>query len=292
MVSCSCLISAFCFIVSNALGIAVVVENVVYRDFDSVLWKALDSEYIRETWDFRRSIAPLQATSNIFNAAAWLAFSLPVLQLSWTLSRGGKRKVGVHTAIAVLCIAGSMGELVSRLFMFGAFGSASWISNSFNLDKWTNDQGSGSNDMIGWKCLEVSWMLIEGLLLWIDAFEWICLFGILVLLYFSVGTQLKEHRTLPLWWARTGLFIAFLAFVDFAADLLRLEEFRTFAEFAIVIAIVNTCVLLPLWLIVLSCHLHKTLPDFNEDIDNHWSAGEVTTSSSTPNNNQAVVSST
>lgn len=275
MASFSCLIAAFCFIVSNALGIAVVVENVIYRDFDGELWRDLDSEYIQETWDFRRSITPLQITSNIFNAFAWLFFSLPIMQLAWTLSRGGKRKVGIHTAIAVLCVAGTFSELVTRLLMFGAFGSASWISKSFNLDYWTREQGSGQKDMIGWKCLEVIWMLIEGLLLWIDAFEWICLFGILVLLYFSVGTQLQEHRTLPLWWARMGLFIAFMAFIDFAADLLRLEDFKVFAQFAIMIAIINTCILLPIWLIILSCHLHKTLPDFNEDIDNNWSAGEM-----------------
>lgn len=112
-------------------------------------------------------------------------------------------------------------------------------------------------------------------MLWVDAFEWICLFGILVLLYFSIGTQLPEQRVLPLWWARLGLFIAFMAFVDFAADLLRLEEFRTFAEFAIAIAIINTCILLPIWLLCLSCYLDKTMPTFNEEADQNWSAGEV-----------------
>lgn len=162
MVSWSCLISSFCFIVSNALGIAVVVENVVYRDFDHKLWKALDSDYIQETWEFRRQIAPLQSTSNIFNMFAWLFFALPMLQLCWTLSRGGKRKVGIHAAIAVLCVAGSFSEIVSRLFMFGAYGSASWISTSFNLDYWANNEGSGVKDGIGWKSLEVGWMLIEG----------------------------------------------------------------------------------------------------------------------------------
>lgn len=275
MVSWSCLIPSFCFIVSNSLGIAVVVENIKFRDFDHKLWKALDSDYIEQTWDFRRQIAPLQSTSNIFNMFAWLFFALPMLQLCWTLSRGGKRKVGVHSAMAVFCVAGSFSEIVSRLLMFGGYGSAAWISQSFNLDYWNDENEGNTEDGIGWKTLEVCYMLIEGLVLWVDAFEWICLFSILVLLYFSIGTQLPEQRVLPLWWARMGLFIAFMCFVDFAADLLRLEEFRTFAELAIAIAIINTCILLPIWLIVLSCHLHKTLPTFNEEADNNWSAGEV-----------------
>lgn len=106
-----------------------------------------------------------------------------------------------------------------------------------------------------------------GLVLWIDAFEWIALFCILVLLYFSVGTQLKENRTVSMWWARLGLFIAFLTFIDFSADVLRLEEWQAFSLVAIAVAVINTMILLPLWLIILSCQLHKALPAYNEGND-------------------------
>jgi formate hydrogenlyase subunit 4 len=108
---------------------------------------------------------------------------------------------------------------------------------------------------------------LTGLVLWIDAFEWIALFCILILIYFSVGTQPKEKRKLSIWWARMGLFIAFLTFIDFSADVLRLEDWQTFTEIAIVVAVVNTLMLLPSWLIILSCTLHKVMPDYSEQND-------------------------
>lgn len=89
----------------------------------------------------------------------------------------------------------------------------------------------------------------------------------LILLYFSVGTQVKESRSISIWWARLGLLIAFLSFVDFSADVLRLEEWRTFSQIAIACAVINTCILLPLWLIILSCQLHKAIPNYTEATD-------------------------
>lgn len=106
--------------------------------------------------------------------------------------------------------------------------------------------------------------------MWIDAFEWIALFCILILLYFSVGTQAKENRTLSMWWARLGLFIAFLTFIDFSADVLRLEEWQFFAEIAIAVSVINSLILLPLWLLILSCQLQNALPTYTEGTGDTW----------------------
>jgi len=108
----------------------------------------------------------------------------------------------------------------------------------------------------------------SGLLNWVDAFEWICLFTILILLYFSIGTQMPEQRAMSMGWARLGLMVAFLSFVDFSADLLRLEDWKTFAQFAIFISIVNTCILLPMWLLWLSCTIRNVLPNYDEIEEN------------------------
>jgi len=265
--NCSCVISAFCFVVSNALGIAVTVQRMLHSRNNSrnVYGNMiqLNADWIQRRWEHERKIAPLERTSHIFNAAAWLFFLTPVIQLAWGLSRGGKRKIGIHGALVAFAILGCTTEILSRLLLFGAWGSASWISQSFTLTSWSN-----SNDAIGWKTLEVVFMILNGMINWVDAFEWICLFVIMSLLYYSIGTQLSERRALSLGWGRLGLVIAFLCVLDFAADLLKVTvEWRTFQNMAIISTIINTCILLPLWLLWLSCTIHKVMPSTNDEDD-------------------------
>jgi len=281
MVNCSCIFSAFCFVVSNALGIAVIVEDVLKNDaFESEREKALDADYIQSRWAHRYSIAPLIQTAHIFNAAAWLFFLTPILQLAWALSRGGKRKVGVHAAIAGFALAGCMSEVLTRLLMFGGWNAAHWISQSFTLEGW-----SDSDDKVGWKALEIVYIIMNGMLMWIDAFEWVCLFVVMILIYFSIGTEMPEQRSLSLWWGRLGLAIAFFSFIDLTAELLRLEDWKDFQKFGIFVAIVNTCIFLPLWLLWLACTLRNVMPTTNDDDvspDPIWSPGVPETSSAMP----------
>mmetsp|Transcript_9866 Transcript_9866/g.11248 ORF Transcript_9866/g.11248 Transcript_9866/m.11248 type:complete len:293 (-) Transcript_9866:29-907(-) len=273
MVNCACMFSAFCFVIANALGIAVVVEDSLSPSFDGRMEQKLDVGYIRNRWDHRRSVAPLQQTAHFFNMCGWLFMLIPLLQLSWALSRGGKRKVGIHTAIAAFAVFGCISEVLARLLSFGIWGAAKWIAESFNLSVWMD--GSNNNfDGIGWKSLEINFFIMDGLLDWVDAFEWICLFNILILIYFSVGTQMVEHRVLSMWWTRLGLVIAFLSFVDFSADLLRLEEWRSFANFAIFVAIINTCFFLPVWLLWLSCTIRHVMPSSSGAVDAAWTPGQ------------------
>lgn len=264
MINYACLISAVCFIVSNSLGIAVIVKDINWTTFDNTKWKSLDPNYLIELWDYRSSVMPLFQGASILDAFGWLFMTVPIIQLAWALSYGGKRLTGMHLAIAAFAVVACFTEVTSRLLLLGAWGSANQVSTSFNLDSWV---GSSSQDLVGWRALEVNWMVVEGLLQWVDAFEWICLFSILTLVYISVGTQLEEARKLPMWWARLGLFISFLTIINFIADLLRLEEWMSFAKFSVFVAIVNTLVLLPAWLVYLAFSLHKILPQYSEELD-------------------------
>jgi len=290
MLNCACISSAFCFIVSNALGIAVIVERAVRRQdgnrsgsgsgnsnyFYSKM-TSLDSDFIERQWMHRRDIAPLDQTSHIFNAFAWLFFLTPILQLAWALSRGGKRKIGIHTAIAGFALIGCTTEILSRLLLFGGWGSASWIADSFVLTGWSSS-GGDNDDTIGWKTLEIIYTIMNGMLLWVDAFEWICLFVIMILIYFSIGTQ--HNCGLSLGFGRLGLSIAFFCVLDFASDLFKFEDWRTFQRLTIGSTILNTCILLPLWLLWLSCTIQNVMPITNDD-DIHpdpiWSPGQQTT---------------
>ena len=165
MVDYSCLLAALCFIISNSLGIAVVVKDMNRDFFNFEEWKALDPSFLMQEWQHRRSVAPLFQTANIFNAFAWFFLAVPIVQLSWALSRGGKRKIGVHSAIATFALAGCFSELISRLLVFGSWTSSNWISTSFNLSYWLPDGVTqGSADNIGWRALEVTFIITEGAL--------------------------------------------------------------------------------------------------------------------------------
>ena len=97
------------------------------------------------------------------------------------------------------------------------------------------------------------------MLLWMNAFEWICLFGILTLIFFSVRAEHKNLRegavTFGKKWATLGLVIGILGLFEFLADILRFQYWRFFARASFGIAIVNTLILLPIWFIILGRQL-------------------------------------
>jgi hypothetical protein len=104
-----------------------------------------------------------------------------------------------------------------------------------------------------------------GLLLWVDAFEWLCLFGILTLTFYSISTTPDNKHIFGRFFPLFGLVIAFLSFVDFVSDLYRLREWSVFSGFSMFISIVNTVFLLPAWIIRLGLVLQKSLPNYVEE---------------------------
>jgi hypothetical protein len=94
-----------------------------------------------------------------------------------------------------------------------------------------------------------------GSILWIDAFEWWALFGIMSCLYYSVATLPDESRALGMWLVRLGLLIGFLCLFDLVADILRFTSWSAYSKVAVLISILNTLILLPLWFIMLAIQL-------------------------------------
>lgn len=105
---------------------------------------------------------------------------------------------------------------------------------------------------------------LTGLTVWADAFEWIAIFGIMVLIYYSVGTTPENKQIFGKPWPTLGLVIAFLSFIDFAADILRLEEWITFTIVALIVSVINTVFLLPVWVIMMGRVLPKSMPPYVE----------------------------
>lgn len=68
-----------------------------------------------------------------------------------------------------------------------------------------------------------------------------------------------------MWWARLGVIIAFLAIVDFTADLLPSNQYVSFARFSIIVALFNSMIMLPIWLCSLGYYLPGALKQESEE---------------------------
>merc|ERR1711862_401270 len=90
----------------------------------------------------------------------------PLIQTAWVLSNGGKRLISLHMFLASLAAAGGMMELVSLLFVIGLRQTSNWISGTFDMD-WS----SSGNDGTGWKVLELTKIVTNGMVVWISAFQ-------------------------------------------------------------------------------------------------------------------------
>eukprot|EP00934_Nitzschia_sp_Nitz4_P007965 Nitzschia sp. Nitz4//scaffold45_size130396//101118//101936//NITZ4_003466-RA/size130396-processed-gene-0.199-mRNA-1//1//CDS//3329552449//7955//frame0 len=258
----SAVLSAFLFFISNLL--IIIFKSIdKRRDFDRDLYTGLDPDYIQEQWDFRMDHRAKWFTASILNTCAWFFFCFPMVQFSFVMSRRGSTSLGLHVAIAILTVFGSFTECMSRLLYMGAEMSTKMMVQEFNLDNWISDN---SDDKIGWRCLEVSHTIARGLILLVDSFEWIAIFVIMVLVHVSVRRwrMLEDHETFGAGWNGLGLFIGFLALLDFLAEVAQLDGFKVFHMIAFWYASLNRLVLLPLWLLMLGWKLPYAAMKLNE----------------------------
>ncbi len=63
-----------------------------------------------------------------------------------------------------------------------------WLAKDFNLSDW-GSEGESSGD--GWRVLEMIHIVSHGMLLWIDSFEALTIFGIVIIIWYSVGLEPK-----------------------------------------------------------------------------------------------------
>jgi len=216
--------------------------------------------------------------NKLFGALAWFWLIAPIVQSAWILSKGGKRSIGMHMALASLGICGGIIELLARLLTVGMTNAAQWLAKDFNLDNWDT-----TGDGTGWRVLEMIHIVTRGMILWIDAFEALAFFGITFIIFYSSATEPKfrtkrsasilaesedsadaasgssalvsdsgvsngatpsspppskafGHTKVPLkptfskCFARYGVFVGFLALIDFFADILRFVDWQLFGR--------------------------------------------------------------
>eukprot|EP00339_Tiarina_fusa_P006895 CAMPEP_0117014352 /NCGR_PEP_ID=MMETSP0472-20121206/11659_1 /TAXON_ID=693140 ORGANISM="Tiarina fusus, Strain LIS" /NCGR_SAMPLE_ID=MMETSP0472 /ASSEMBLY_ACC=CAM_ASM_000603 /LENGTH=275 /DNA_ID=CAMNT_0004717889 /DNA_START=252 /DNA_END=1079 /DNA_ORIENTATION=+ len=256
----TCVIAALLFFTGNAILLAFYIREAGREHFDYDEYTNLDVETLRAEWDFREQHRPKVLAAGIINGLAWFFFAFPMIQLAWILSQRGSKSLWLHISIAVLALVGSFTEWISRLLYIGASMAGLLIKNDFELDTWVQQ-----NDGIGWKALEVSHVMTQGLIIFIDAFEWICLFIILVFVHISVRRwRSHDSVTFGACWNSLGLFIGLLCLLDFVAEVLRLDGFKLFGQIAFWYAAVNRLILIPMWLLMLGCRLPYAAMKLNE----------------------------
>jgi hypothetical protein len=266
-VAWSPLFSALFFLVAGVLRSISWIRHINRDFYNESEQQDLYSPYLQSEWDHRSSLYPMYAISNTLQAIAWVLFLVPMLQLAWVLSRGGKRSPRIHGAIVGFTLFGTMTELMARFLTFGVTSSGLYLSATFNMDKWlpasldTNATGDIVLDQMGWKDLEVAFLVLRGMTTYVDAFEFICLFVVLLCVYYSVQTM--QNRVFSIWWARMGILVSLICIFQFAASVIyELDRNHTFIRAAAGFSIINSMLLLPLWLIILGFALPKTLPTY------------------------------
>jgi hypothetical protein len=258
-------IAAALFVLTTILRLTWYGMHISREESERVARRDLNPEQIRREWQFRQNLRLLVGSSNLINAAAWLLFAIPIMQMAWVLSRRGKRKVTLHCTIVFFALAGIITEVISRCLVFGRTSSAIWISSTFNMDIWLPDGVSNVPDDMGWKALEVTYTVFHGLLSFIDSFEWFCLFIILVCTAHSVVSM--QDRVFNIWWARFGLLVALLSIFDLAAGIVLFNDDHHFIRAAMGVSAVNMIFFLPTWLIMLAIQLPKALPNYDPGLD-------------------------
>ena len=195
------------------------------------------------------------------NALSWLFLCLPLLTVAWMQSRRGTQLVSLHVTVVVLALAGSLIEFVALVLHLGAVNAMEWLADDFNLQNWGVFDDNQADD-IGWRVLEVVNIVTSGSRLWIDALEWLFLFGIFTLLFVSIWYDPKFLSMRIAW---LGFVIGLLSLSDFATDILCFQNWRLYAPIGMLLSAINRLLLFPVWFIWLGRRLYQAKGAFKMD---------------------------
>lgn len=261
----TCLLAALLFVTGNCILLAFYAQEAKREHFDYDLYLTLDPTYIQTEWAWIIATRPKWMSAGIINGLAWFFFAFPMIQLAWILSQRGAKSLWMHIAIALFALVGAFTEWISRFLYIGASMAMQMLVEKFNLSNWIS---ANSNDDIGWRTLEVTHIVTRGLISFIDAFEWICLFFIMTFIHISVRRwRTHDAVTFGACWNSLGLFIGLLSILDFVAEILRVDGFKIFGPIAFWYGAVNRLLLMPLWLIILSVRLPYAAMKIHEPTD-------------------------
>lgn len=203
----------------------------------------------------------LYYAAGFMNGIFWIIFCLPVIEMAWILSRSGTQSIGSCVAISVFAIGGAMTEWISHLFWMGSTVGTFTVAFDFNMDQWLRPDvaaslGVSGDDGIGWRDLQITHVVTNGMIWFVDSFEWLCLAGIFIFTFFAVFQWRKDDQTtFGARWNALGLFIGFLAIIEFAMEIVRFKGYKFAGPIVLLYASLNRIILIPAWIISLGFQL-------------------------------------
>jgi hypothetical protein len=280
----SCLLSAVLFVTANILNIVYIVKERNRSNFDWEEWSNLETDYIETEWDFRLDHNALASAGGWLNAIAWAVFCFPILQLTWMLSyQGTSTALWIHVSIGILALGASMTEWIARLFWAGSNLASTHLIHKFNLDVWLRADLATlyPQDELGWLVLEINHIVASGFIWFVDAFEWLSLAFMFILLYVSIRQwrATQDTTSFGACWNNMGLLLGFFCIFEFIAQILRFEGFQTSGAIAVVFAIINRLVLMPIWILTLAFALPRA-----QLKQQYFDGGDTTTMTNNDNN--------
>mmetsp|Transcript_57641 Transcript_57641/g.86958 ORF Transcript_57641/g.86958 Transcript_57641/m.86958 type:complete len:332 (+) Transcript_57641:134-1129(+) len=264
MVEFSCILAAVAFMAANVMKVIYFIKE-RNRSFDWEKYTALDPDYLVEDWEFRFDKQALFLSSGFLNAFGWICLASPLIQLGWLLSKQGTQNLSLNVSIIMLAIGGALTEWLSNLFWIGTYLASKTMVLNFELDWWLTPEqaqniGQTGEDGLGWKTLEINHIAASGFIWFTDAFEWLCLGCLFFCTFLSVRRWRQYDRTsFGGRWNSLSLFMSFLSFAEFAAQILRFEGFRTAGRVSIFYGMLNRFILMPAWIISLGVQLPRAV---------------------------------
>lgn len=278
-----CCFAAVLFWVCNAIEIILgVKQSKRFGSVDKEIYTQLLPDNIIDDWINKVDGRSLEFASGFLKGSFWIIFCLPIIEMAWILSRNGTRALGWNVGIALFVLGGSWTKWFSSIFWNGMYISFIQLATVFNLDDWLRSDllakyNIDGEDGIGWRALEVNYIVGRGLVWIVNAVEWICLSAIFTFTFVSVVQWRKEDdTTFGARWNALGLFIGLLAVVEFASEIVGFEGYRIAWIFVILYAALNRLILIPVWIIILGFQLpNATAKHFDSFDANYLASGEL-----------------
>jgi hypothetical protein len=258
-----CLLAAALYWACSAIQITQMAgEAPQWKQFNKAEYLLLRSDSIEIEWFRRLDARALEYSAGFLKGAFWIVFSLPMIQMAWVLSRNGTRSVGCNFGIMFTVLGGAWSKWFTAIFWNGIYISFVQLTKNFNLANWLDGVdaarqfGLDDEDGLGWKVLEVNYVVTRGLVFVVNAVEWFFLAVIFFLTFFSVREWRKEDvSTFGGKWNSLGLFIGVLAAIDFILEVVALEWKPIIWIFFILYSALIRLILIPLWIIILGFQL-------------------------------------
>lgn len=258
-----CFLSAALFWATNAIQIAQFVQQSGrWKNFDKMYYYQLMPSNIENEWEFKIDSRALEYSVGFLKGAFWVVFTLPIVEMAWVLSKRGTRSLGCNVGIAVFALAGSWSKWFSAILWTGIYVAFVQLSMTFNLSNWLTpelaEQFNVDEDGIGWSTLETNYIVFRGMTLIVDAVDWLCLFVIFTLTFFSVREWRKEdYSTFGGKWNAMGLFIGLLCGIQFILEIIGATGIKFSYVLFLLYAILTRLIFIPLWIIILGFQLTR-----------------------------------